>query len=458
MKEKIVIVGAGSAYFTRKLVADLIGRNDEIVLGLVDIDPQAVEMAEKLSRKMIALRGAPITVQASVNRREMLPGATAVITAIAVGGRRAWVQDVLIPRKYGIYHPGGDTCMPAGTSRSLRAIPPALAIARDVLDLAPGALHFNYTNPMAVLCRAIRKETGADVIGLCTGVRDVGEYLAHVLEVDHSRLRYNAVGINHLTWFTEVRVDGEDAKPRLREVAAEHVRKAEELSTAADDSPEKESLRSEIRGLEPFCWQLFLAMDAFPAALDGHVVEFFPHLFRGENSYFGMTLGLGFEASRARGDEAYAQRQEEAHSPDPLPDDYLENVAGGHREDVIDIIYSIRADDGAIHSVNLPNRGRIPELPDECVIEAPAMATAAGLRPLGQPPLSPGLLGTLATRFQWVEATIEAAVEGSRDKFVQALLLDGAAASHGDASSLADELLAAHADHLPQFADTARRK
>ncbi len=451
MKEQVVIIGAGSAYFTRKLVVDLIDRNEPFVLGLVDTDPQAAEMAEKLSRKMIDLKRAPIEVRASTDRRELLPGATAVISTIAVGGRRAWEQDVLIARKYGIYHPGGDTCMPAGTSRSLRAIPPAVAIARDVLDLAPGALYFNYTNPMAVLCRAIRRETGADVIGLCTGVRDVGKYLAHVLETDHSCLRYNAVGINHLTWFTEIRVNGEDAKPRLREIAHDHIARARELSISVDDSPEKADLRSEVGGLQPFCWQLYLVLDAFPAVLDGHVMEFFPHLFRGKNSYFGATLGLGFEGHRAEEDRTYAQMQQEVLSADPLPSDYLEKVAGGHREDVIDIIYSIRNDDGAVYSVNLPNRGRVPELPDDCILEAPAVATAAGLRPLAQPPLSSGLLGTLATRFQWVEVTVEAAVEGNRDKVIQALILDGAVDSYENAALLADELIAAHAQHLPRF-------
>ena len=88
MKEQVVIIGAGSAYFTRKLVVDLIDRNEPFVLGLVDTDPQAAEMAEKLSRKMIDLKRAPIEVRASTDRRELLPGATAVITTIAVGGRQ----------------------------------------------------------------------------------------------------------------------------------------------------------------------------------------------------------------------------------------------------------------------------------------------------------------------------------------------------------------------------------
>jgi alpha-galactosidase len=455
--EKVVIVGAGSAYFTRKLIVDLMGRDEPLELGLVDIDETAVEMAARLGRKMVDLKHAPLAITASTDRRQLLPGATAVISTIAVGGRRAWDLDVQIPRRYGIFHPGGDTTMPAGTSRSLRVIPPSLEIARDVLELAPQALYFNYSNPMAVVCRAIRRETGADVIGLCTGVPEVADGLARSLEVDSSRMKYNAIGINHCTWFTGVRAEGEDAFPRMRELALSRLAEAERLAATIDDSAEKEELRRQLRRLQPFCWQMFLLTGAFPSPNDGHVVEFYPHLFRGERSYFGMTLGLWSEQHRAKEDQRYAQMQEDAFSDKPLPDDYCERVPGA-REHAIDILYSVRSDDGAVYSANLPNRGRIADLPEESVLEGPVIATAAGLRPIAQRPLPTAVLGQLASRFQWVEAVIEAAVEGNREKVVQALILDGAVDSYETAQELTDELLAAHFEHLPQFRPVAGRK
>jgi len=84
-------------------------------------------------------------------------------------------------------------------------------------------------------------------------------------------------------------------------------------------------------------------------------------------------------------------------------------------------------------------------------VECPAVTTAAGLAPLAQEPLPAAIAGTLATRFQWVETTVEAALEGSRRKFIAALVLDGAVGSIEAAAPLADELLAAHAEYLPQF-------
>lgn len=182
MPEKIALLGAGSAVFTRGLVADIIRKRWDAELALVDIDAEALEVAERLVSKMIEASGAPLRLAASTERRDLLAGATAVICTIAVGGRRGWEKDVQIPRKYGIFQPVGDTVMPGGSSRALRMLPPMLAIAEDVLELAPDALFFNYSNPMAAICRGVRKATGANAIGLCHGVSGVAGYLEDALE------------------------------------------------------------------------------------------------------------------------------------------------------------------------------------------------------------------------------------------------------------------------------------
>lgn len=437
LREEFVLVGAGSAMFTRGLVADLIQRGEECDLALVDIDPEALAVAEGLARKMIEARKSPIKLTASTDRRDVLPGATAVICTIGVGGRRAWEQDVFIPRKYGIYQPVGDSVMPGGSSRALRMIHSMVAIARDVLDLAPNALFFNYGNPMGPVCRGVRRATGAEMIGLCHGVNGVGHYLAGTLGVDIARMRYTAVGMNHLTWFTEVRVDGQDAMPRLREIATEKL-------AQRDKVPPDE--------LDVFSWELFDLFGAFPAVLDRHVCEFFTRFFA-SGDYYGKKLGLdaySFEGTIRWGDDIFEDMKQTAFSDQPLDDEYFRRIGGEH-EQVIEIIDSVRRDARVVYSANLPNRGQVPNLPAEAVVECPCVADASGLRPIAQPPLPPGIAGTLATRFQWVETVVEAALEGSREKFIQALVLDGSVDSIQTATKLADDLLAAQAEYLPQF-------
>ena len=442
MQERIVLIGAGSAVFTCGLVADMMRMGWEVELALVDPNPEALTVAQRMAAKMIAAGGAPIRLVAATDRRQVLPGATAVICTVGVGGRRAWEQDVLIPRKYGIYMPVGDTVGPGGSSRALRMIPAMVAIARDVLDLAPDALFINYGNPMAPVCRAIHKATSAPVIGLCHGVMETARYLARALEVELASLQYTAVGINHLTWFTEIRTGGVDAMPRLRAMAAARAAAPPQPLPASDspyDSPED----------HPFTWRLLHHFGAFPAVLDRHVTEFFPQFFR-TGAYWHKRLGedaFSFEGTIADGDDTFAEMRALAHDPAPLPEDYLQQFEGEH-EQAMEIIQAVRTNRSFLISANLPNTGQAPNLPLQAVVEGPAIADGMGVRALAQSPLSSGLAGTLASRFWWVETIVEAALEQSREKFIQALIIDGTVGSIDQAVALADDLLAAQAQYL----------
>lgn len=451
--EKVVLIGAGSAVFTRGLVSDLISAGIQADLALVDIDPAALEVAERLVRKMVAFKQAPIQVAAHLDRRAALTGATIVICTVGVGGRRAWEKDVFIPREHGIYAPVGDTVGPGGSSRALRMIPPMIAIAQDVLDLCPQALFFNYGNPMAAVCRGVRKATGANVIGLCHGVFDTAHYIARALGIPFAAMQYNAVGINHQTWFTQVRANGADAMPHMREIARQRTASAPAMDTPTGSRVDWDREKNPFgNGVDPFSWQLLLTFGAFPAPLDRHVTEFFPQFFR-DGTYYGMRLGVdafSFEGTIRVGDDEFEQMKADAFSPNPLDAGYFKH-SGGEHEQVVDIVLSIRGDRGKIYSANLPNAGQVPNLPSGAIVEAPAYADASGLRALMQPALAPAIAGALATRFQWVETIVEAAIEGSRDKFIQALILDGYVTSLGQAQALADDLLAAHADFLPWY-------
>jgi len=451
MAERYVLIGAGSVSFTRGLVADILRTGKELELGLVDIDPEALRTAEGLVTKMVAAKRARVRVLASLDRREVLPGAHAVICTVGVGGRRAWERDIAIPRKHGVFQPVGDTAMPGGLSRALRMIPAMVGVARDVLDLCPTALFFNYGNPMAAVCRAIRKATGANVVGLCHGVLGVAHYLAQFLKLPFSEVTYTAVGLNHMTWFTEFRHKGRDAWPLFRAEVARRLgtEPGRLLAKFAElgDSPE---LLEKLDN--PFSWNLFALYGAFPAVLDRHAIEFFPQLVPG-GAYYGRTLGVdvfSMEAVIEGGDRRYQEMREIALSPEPLPAEYL-GSEGGEHEQVISIIDSIDTDAGRVYSANLPNRGQVANLPPEAVLESPALADASGLRALALGDLPSGLAATLASRIAVIETIVDAALKGDRDLFVQALIADGSARSLGTAQRLADELLAAHAEFLPQF-------
>ncbi len=333
-------------------------------------------------------------------------------------------------------------------------IPAMIDVARDVMDIAPKAFFFNYGNPMSPTCRGIIKATGANVIGLCNGVTHVAGYLARAMDVPEREFDYTAVGINHLTWFLKLNRRGVDLMPRFAQLAEarKNLPISRRMAMGFLTKPEDETPEYPPSEDNPFSWQLARLFGSFPSAMDRHTTEFFPQFFA-DGSYFGKTLGkdaFSFEGVIAHGDEEYARMVEAAESRDPLPESFLQRSAGEHQQ-VLDIIESIRTDAGKIFSFNLSNKGQVSNLPQNAVIECPGRADRSGIHPLPVGKIPDALAGLLASRFAWVESIVEAAIEGSREKFIQALVLDGSISNIDQTVALADDLLQAQAAYLPQF-------
>jgi alpha-galactosidase len=455
-RRKLVLVGAGSAVFTRGLVADLI-QLPEVgpwTLGLVDVSSEALETAEGLSRRMVEAKGADILIQASTDRRDVLPGADVVVTTIGVGGRRAWEADVFIPRKYGIYQPVGDTVMPGGISRAMRMIPALVDIAHDVKAFCPEAWFLNYSNPMTANCWAIRKATGVPVIGLCHGTFHVQRQLAGFIGAPPQEVTSLFAGLNHLTFIYDLRWRGRDAWPLARARLAQERGEPVHVALLGAQFPEMGApLDETFRAADnPFSWSLFEAYGAYPSANDRHVTEFFPERFPG-GAYCGKTLGVdvfSFEATIAHGDRAYADMRAQALGEAPLDERVFARAEGEH-EQLLEILRCTWADERRVFSVNVPNRGAVPNLPDDAVLELPAVSTAGGLRPLLLDDLPGPLAAILGRKLAATRLTVEAALAGERGLFVEALLTDGAVSDPDVAARMGEELLQAQRAYLPRF-------
>ena len=453
---KLVLIGAGSTVFTQRLVADIIlaGEAHLWELALVDIDPVTLGAVGKLVAKMLAAKGAVIPVTATTDRRTVLRGADFVVTTIAVGGRRGWQRDIEIPRRHGIFQPVGDTAMPGGISRAMRMIPQMLDIARDVADLCPDAHFFNYSNPMTAICRAIRRETGVPVVGLCHGVHHVEGQIARFLGVAEDDLTSFGIGLNHLTFLTRLRHKGQNAIPMLQARLDEQAPGLSAEIAAKDKWDNIVQDRAPRWSDDPFSWGIFRQYSVFPCAMDRHAVEFYPERFPA-GAYCGShVLGrdaFPIDARIALGDTWYYDMLAIANSPDPLPKSYYENVPG-ESEQLLEIMHSLLYDRRAVFSVNMPNDGQAPYLPRGAVVECNAAAVSGGFAALMADPLPAALVAKLNAKIAAIEITVDAAVKGSRDLMVEALLADGAVGTPDMARTIADDLIAGHREHLRHVA------
>ena len=340
----LVLLGVGSTYFTRGIVESLVEKGGEWDVRLVDIDAHCLDIAMRLAQKLVDAYKAPITISGSMDRRDVLTGANAVVSTIGVGGRKAWLQDILMPREFNIYQSTGDTYGAGGVSRALRTIPALIEIARDIEQLCPQALLVNFSNPMSVNCRALAKMTNVNTIGLCYGVTYYEHFLANYIGVPFEETSCRAIGVNHFTWITDFMHNGMDAWPLVRKkLAAEHPQVC-------------------------YTWELFRQFDAYPCVGDGHICEFVPG-WQGKGAYYGKTFGIDCHETvpyHAHWDQVFEDMEAQADGRKPLERrlDTPESMETFRDEELfIDVLNASQGQQAIFRTVNLPNIGQAANLP-----------------------------------------------------------------------------------------------
>jgi len=436
MKKTIVLLGVGSTYFTRGIVESLITKGGEWDVRLIDIDAQSLEIAVLLSKKLVDLYGAPVTITGSMNRSEMLPGAHAVVSTIGVGGRRAWEKDVTIFRQFNIFQSTGDTYGAGGISRALRTIPVLIDIARDIEKLCPDALFINFTNPMTVNVWAIAQETKVNVAGLCYGVTYYEHFLARFINVPWKDIRCRAVGVNHFTWITDLWYKGKDAWPLVRQKL--HEKKG---------TPE----------IQSYTWELFRMFDAFPCVGDGHICEFVPG-WQGKDAYYGKTFGVdaghgSFEGYAAGFDRVFQEMADIAYGRQPVTKRKVDHTGETFRDEdlFIDVLNASMGQDEILRTVNLPNTGQVSNLPLGAVLESTTFISGVGFEPLPFGNLPPGITAILMRILGTQALTVQAALQANRKLAIQALITGETVRTEAEAEKVMDVILDTHRDYLPQF-------
>jgi len=449
---KIACLGGGSLYFPRAL-GDLAWRKDlsgsEIVL--YDLDGEKAECMAEKGRDYARQAGADLAIRSVSSLGEALDAADFAVTSIGGSGAEITTDvyrstyheaDISIPRKYGIHQVVGDTCGPAGMMMAFRSIPAYLAICREMEKRCPGAILINHSNPMSVLCRAMRKYTGINIIGLCHGVQGGIRHAAKILEIPARELECVWIGTNHYYWFTKVRHNGKDVYPELmKRVAAQPPEKRSALSARLSRIYGHQIVYSEddhIIEFYPFLTQLPRGRDDLPEGLAESDRQF--------NGAADVIRAIKAPVSNVRNE--FMKKYQSVLGQITLTDQSTDPFAG---EGLAAMISAIAYGRRELCIVNIANQGAVSNLPWTAEIEVEAVTDSCGVRPIhvGEAPLA--LKGILEKRFVWQELVADAAVKGDRQLALQALMSDEMAIWPDKAEKMLDELLNASKNLLPQF-------
>jgi len=394
---KVCVIGGGSTY-TPELIEGLLRRREMLdlhAIHLVDSDPARLAVLGPLAQRMCERDGSGVTVDWGDDRRAGLTGSRFVVSQIRVGGMAARERDEQLGREFGLV--GQETVGVGGFANALRTIPVALAIAAEVEHLAPSATLLNFTNPAGLVTEALCRHSNVPTIGLCNVPWTVKAEVAAGLGCAPTDVQFDYVGLNHLSWVRGITVAGIDRTAEVLHGLRGLVGKVVAGEGEPDWTPE---------------------VIATLAAVPNYYLLY----------YYETAAWVRHQAaSRTRASEVMAiESSLLAKYEDPLlavkPAELSERGGAYYSEAAAALMADIAGDTGNVHVINTLNRGAIPGLPDDVVVEVSAEVRQQGVRPIPVGPLRADVDALLRTVKDFELLTVQAAVDGDEEAAVLALV------------------------------------
>ncbi|GAA4452586.1 alpha-glucosidase/alpha-galactosidase [Phytohabitans houttuyneae] len=424
----IVFLGAGSVVFTRELLADIFGFPELTGARIVlhDIDPERLETAEALARRIADHFGARPTIVSTLDRRAALDGADYVVNAIQVGMYPATQRDFEVPARYGLRQTIGDTIGVGGIFRGLRTFPVLAGIAADMAQLCPDAWLLNYTNPMAMNVTYLAAVAPRlKVLGLCHSVYWTVQGLCEIVDVPYEEVTYHSAGVNHQAWILRWERDGTDLYPLL------------DKAVAAD--PE---LRRRVRV------DMYRRLGHYPTETSEHSAEYVPWYLGHDEEIARLRIPVGdyLRVSEENLAEYAACRR-------AVADGTALDIERDTTEYAPQVIHSLETGTTRRIVVNIANRGHVTNLPDGFAVEVPCTVDGVGVLPEKVGALPAQCAAVNRPYVSVGELTVAAAVTGDPRLVRQAAMVDPNAAANltlDQIWALCDDLTRAHGDLLPE--------
>jgi 6-phospho-beta-glucosidase len=427
---KVTVIGGGSTY-TPELVNGFLSRLASFPLNelwLMDIDPKRLQIVGEFAQRMVKAKGSPFEVFLTTNQRQAVDASAYVITQLRVGMMPARRCDEYLGRNHNLI--GQETTGIGGMAKALRTIPVILDIAREIQESAPQALLVNFTNPAGLVTEALfRYAPSVSSVGVCNAAITTKMHILDDLvdlkgeTIDPQRAQLATLGLNHLTWHSGFKLDGEELWSRVFSTWLDHERK--------DPNSDWDLTMFENLGMMP-----------------NYYLSYF------YNTHHKLKEQKKWPPSRA--EQVMEIEKDLLHMyADPRltepPADLMKRGGAYYSTLATELLNSHYNDLGEVHVVNTQNSGAVKNWPDDWVIEIPSRVDKLGIHPLEADPLPPVCNDLVSQVKKYELLTVEAAVHGNKDAAFQAMVSHPLGPKSNKANAVLEDLLATNKAYLPQF-------
>lgn len=441
-KYNVVIVGGGSRY-TPGILRMLVSQKERFPIGrlvLYDIEKDRQEKIDKYGDILFKEYYPELDEFIyTTDKEEAYKDLDFAFVQIRAGRLKMREQDEKIALRHNCI--GQETCGPGGFAYGMRSVPAMIEIIKDIRKYSKDAWILNYSNPAAIVAEATKRVFKGDekIINICDMPVGIMASYAKILGLDYHDLEPRYFGLNHFGWFTNVlnKETGEDYLPKLREI----LKTPHDLVEEGSDQSWKDTftfMSKMIKDSDEYLPNTYLQYYLYPQ-----------HILKNENPEYtraNEVMDGNEKQVHEMCDKVIALGKIKGTEFEPDP-----NSMDGHAGYIVDLAYAISHNTGEIFLCMHENNGTIENLSSGMMLESPVRVGINGVEPITVGPVKTFYKGLLENQYAYEKLTVDANLEGSYQKAVQALTLNRVVDDFDKAKDLLDDYIKVNKDYWPEL-------
>lgn len=441
---KIAVIG-GAGVRTVIFINGLLKRYKKLNIDeifLFDINKEKLDIIGKLCMYVVEREKKDLKITLCDTCEEAVTGTDYIVTTLRVGGDHSRVEDERAALSAGVI--GQETTGAGGFSMAARAIPVLLDYCKIFQKYAPEAWIFNFSNPSGLVTQALTQAGYDKVIGICDAPSATKFRMAKKLGVEEDELYVEFFGLNHLSWISSVKKNGEEILPDLvndeafldsmqefktmdpeairsskmlpneylyyyyhREKALEHILNSENTRGEAIEKINQRMMK-ELSGMD------------INADQEEALQTFLYYMQVRENSYMSVESGVSARPLLEKGKL-------------PVPEGM------GYAGVMLDCIEGMQSKEGKYLVLCIKNQGSLNFLDNDDIVEVTCKVSSTGIEPVKFEKIPLYCENLIRTIKSYEKCSIEAIVTNDREKAIWALAMNPLVNSWSVARKLEEE-------------------
>lgn len=341
---------------------------------------------------------------------------------------------------------GQETCGAGGFAYGLRSVPDIIELVKMIRKHSPEAWILNYSNPAAIVAEATKRVFPDDhrILNICDMPIAIMDQYANILKCSRKDFEPRYFGLNHFGWFTHIydKKTGEDLEPKIKEL----ILGGEDLFKLSG----VDEHTMEPSWIETYKFMANILRD-YPEYLPNTYLKYYlypKHVVETSNPNYTRAN----EVMDGKEKRCYEMMEEVIKLGKLKGTEYeIKPGRGVHASYIVDLACAIINNTNEIFLIITKNKGVIPNVDENMMVEVACRVGANGVEPLALDPIPTFYKGMMENQYAYEKLTVDGLFERDKTKLLQALALNRTVTDTDTAKAILDDLIEANKDYWGKY-------